>query len=275
LLKIVIPARFASTRLPGKALLPLAGKPLVQWVYERACAALTGEIRKGGAGVGEMAGEVLIATDDERIASAARAFGASVVETSAHCASGTDRIAEVAHLRGWDARQIVVNAQGDEPLLPPALIRQVAELLRVNAQADIATLAVPISSMAEFMDTNAVKVVADGQGRALYFSRAPIPWQRDGASGELSTQTRWDGARRHVGLYAYRVGALQRLAALPPSNLEVAEKLEQLRALEAGMEIRVADCCEVPGPDVNTPTDLVRVAAMLGAGDTRARVQGG
>jgi 3-deoxy-manno-octulosonate cytidylyltransferase (CMP-KDO synthetase) len=252
LFKVVIPARYASARLPGKPLLVIAGKPMLQWVYERAC--------------GAQAGEVLIATDDERIAAAARAFVAvadagNVVMTSTTHASGTDRIAEVARMRGWHERQIVVNVQGDEPLLPPQLVRQVAALLESHPQADIATLATPIGSLAELLDSNVVKVVADAAQRALYFSRAPIPWHRDGAAG--GAQTLWQGARRHVGLYAYRVGALQRMAALPPSPLEGIEKLEQLRALEAGFEFRVADGEVPPGPDVNTNADLERVSALL------------
>ena len=254
LFKVVIPARYASARLPGKPLLVIAGKPMLQWVYERAC--------------GARAGEVLIATDDERIAASARAFIAAadandVVMTSATHASGTDRIAEVARLRGWDAWQIVVNVQGDEPLLPSRLVRQVAALLERYPQADIATLATPISSLEEFLDPNVVKVVTDAAQRALYFSRAPIPWHRDGAAAAHGGQQQWQGARRHVGLYAYRVGALQRMAALPASPLEGIEKLEQLRALEAGFEFRVADGEVPPGPDVNTKADLERVSALL------------
>lgn len=241
--KVVIPARYASTRLPGKVLLSIAGKPMLQWVHERACAA---------------GGEVLIATDDERIASSARAFGAEVALTSADHVSGTDRIAELVRTRGWAEQQIVVNVQGDEPLLPPQLVRQVAELLERHASAAIATLATAIESQAEFLDPNAVKVVAGREQRALYFSRAPIPMQRDAAHLEA-----WRGARRHVGLYAYRVGALKALAALAPTPLERAEKLEQLRALENGFDIRIADCQVPPGPDVNTAADLERVAALL------------
>ena len=256
--KVVIPARYASARLPGKPLLAIAGKPMLQWVFERACAA--------------QAEEVLIATDDERIAASARAFTApapadNVVMTAATHASGTDRIAEVARLRRWDASQIVVNVQGDEPMLPPQLIRQVAALLERHPQADVATLATPVKSLAEFLDPNVVKLVADAGQRALYFSRAPIPWHRDGATVSAVTgapgQTQWHGARRHIGLYAYRVGALQRIAALPPSELERIERLEQLRALEAGFEFRVADGVVPPGPDVNTSADLERVSALL------------
>ncbi|MDE2137649.1 MAG: 3-deoxy-manno-octulosonate cytidylyltransferase [Gammaproteobacteria bacterium] len=248
--RVVIPARYASVRLPGKALLPIAGKPMVQWVYERARA--TG------------AAEVLIATDDARIAAAARAFGAEAVMTAASHASGTDRIAEVAAARGWAPGEVVVNLQGDEPLMPAALVRQVAQLLAVAPHADMATLAAPIAGVAELLDTNVVKVVSDAAERALYFSRAPIPWNRGGAAGALASQTDASGARRHIGIYAYRVNALARLAALPPGALEMREKLEQLRALENGLTIQVADACAAPGPDVNTAADLERAAALVG-----------
>jgi 3-deoxy-manno-octulosonate cytidylyltransferase (CMP-KDO synthetase) len=247
--RVVIPARYASARLPGKALRELAGKPMVQWVYERACAA--------------GAAEVLIATDDDAIIRAAHAFGAAAQLTSRAHASGTDRIAEVARVRGWSAEEIVVNLQGDEPLMPPALICQVAQALQTHADTDIATLAAPIESVAELLDPNVVKVVCDAHGRALYFSRAPIPWNRDGAPAALDSQRDFTGARRHIGLYAYRVGALLRLAQLPPGTLEGREKLEQLRVLEHGLLMRVADAAERPGPDVNTLADLERVAALL------------
>lgn len=247
--RVVIPARYAATRLPGKALLPLAGKPIVQWVYERASAA------------GAL--EVLIATDDDLIVSAAHSFGAAVVMTAATHVSGTDRIAEVARARGWPPGSVVVNLQGDEPLMPAALIRQVAALLETHANADMATLASPITVVSEFLDPNTVKVVADGAGRALYFSRAPIPWNRDGALAGLASQRNLSGARRHIGIYAYRVAALLRLAALPVSALENSEKLEQLRALEAGFDIRVGDAAEPPGPDVNTLADLERVRGQI------------
>jgi 3-deoxy-manno-octulosonate cytidylyltransferase (CMP-KDO synthetase) len=247
--RVVIPARYASARLPGKALLPLAGKPMVQWVYERA--------------VQSRAAEVLVATDDLLIVSAAHSFGAETVMTGTSHTSGTDRIAEVARLRRWPERDIVVNVQGDEPLIPPALIEQVATLLEANSGADMATLAAPILSLQEFLDPNAVKVVTDASGKALYFSRAPIPWDREGASAGIASQRSFAGARRHVGIYAYRVGSLIRLAALAPSPLEITEKLEQLRALQNGFEIRVADTEQRPGPDVNTPADLERVEALL------------
>jgi 3-deoxy-manno-octulosonate cytidylyltransferase (CMP-KDO synthetase) len=247
--RVVIPARYASVRLPGKALRLIAGKPMVQWVYERASAA--------------GASEVLIATDDARIETAAGAFGAPAVMTAAHHASGTDRIAEVARSRGWLAEEIVVNLQGDEPLMPAALIGQVAAVLGSDTAADMATLAAPIGSVAELLDANVVKVVVDARGHALYFSRAPIPWNRAAAGADLMSQTDAGGAQRHVGIYAYRVASLLRLASLAPSELETREKLEQLRALENGFAIRVAVACESPGPDVNTPQDLERVAEQI------------
>ena len=227
----------------------IGGKPMVQWVYERA--------RVSGAD------EVLIATDDLLIVSAGHSFGAEVVMTAATHTSGTDRIAEVARNRGWIESDIVVNVQGDEPLIPPALIMQVAKLLEAHPHADIATLATAIGSLEEFLNPNTVKVVTDGQGRALYFSRAPIPWNRDGAPDGLASQRVFAGSRRHVGIYAYRVGALLRLATLEPTAFEKAEKLEQLRALEHGLDIRVADAVERPGPDVNTPEDFERVVALI------------
>jgi 3-deoxy-manno-octulosonate cytidylyltransferase (CMP-KDO synthetase) len=248
---VAIPARHASTRLPGKVLAPINGKPMLQWVYERA--------RASGAR------DVLIATDDATIAAAAHAFGAVARMTSAAHASGTDRLAELAAMERWPEGDIVVNVQGDEPLIPPAIIRQVAALLDSDPEAAIGTLATPVESLQEFLDPNAVKVVADSKGRALYFSRAPIPWSRDGAPEGLPSQRLFAGARRHVGIYAYRVGALQRLACLAPTALEKTEKLEQLRALEHGMIIRVADAAERPGPDVNTAEDLKRVAGLMAA----------
>lgn len=242
--RVVIPARFDSSRLPGKALLPLAGKPMLQWVHERSRAS--------------QAGEVVVATDDERIATASRAFGADVAMTARAHLSGTDRIAEVAATRGWIDEDIVVNVQGDEPLIPPVVIDQVAKLLAAHARADIATLAAKLDNVADLQDPNVVKVACDATGRALYFSRAPIPWNRDAPT------TLVGGAHlRHVGIYAYRVSSLRRLAALPPSRLEQIEKLEQLRALEAGMEIRVAIAIERPLADVNTAADLERAERAL------------
>lgn len=246
--RIVIPARYGSSRLPGKPLREIAGKPMLEWVYERARCC--------------HAAEVLIATDDERIATLARGFGAEVVMTAVDHQSGTDRIAEVAARRGWSDEEVVVNLQGDEPAMPVALIEQVASLMMEWPKADMATLAAPVLNREEYFDPNAVKLVTDAEGRALYFSRAPIPWYRD----ELPADT-LPAARRHIGLYAYRVGALRRLAALPPAPLEIAEKLEQLRALFNDFEIRVGEAVTRPGPDVNTVEDLARVSARLMMGE--------
>jgi 3-deoxy-manno-octulosonate cytidylyltransferase (CMP-KDO synthetase) len=250
--RVVLPARMGSQRLPGKPLLPLAGRPMIQWSYERA--------RRSGAQA------VLVATDDERIVQAVREVGGEAVMTSTAHASGTDRIAEIARREGWSGTDIVVNLQADEPLMPPQLIDQVATLFEAYPGADLTTLAVPVESVEALLDTNVVKVVTDHQERALYFSRAPIPWSRDSAPGDLMSQSSMDGARRHLGIYAYRVAALLRLAALPPSPLERLERLEQLRALENGMDIRVARAAVTPGPDVNTRSDLAAVAALLQAG---------
>jgi len=240
--RVVIPARYASTRLPGKALIEIAGKPMIQWVYERSRAS--------------RASEVIVATDDTRIVEAARRFGAPVEMTSPAHQSGTDRIAEVARAKGWRDTDVIVNVQGDEPLMPHALIDQVATLLLDNADAGMATLASPLARIEDLLDPNIVKVVADGHGRALYFSRAPIPWDRD-------NRRTFAHGRRHVGIYSYRVSALLKLATLAPTPLEQLEKLEQLRALENGIGIRVADAIAKPGADVNTKEDLERAAAAL------------
>ncbi len=250
--RVVIPARHASTRLPGKPLLPLAGLPMVLHVHRLAL----------GAG----AQEVVIATDDERIRSICAEAGADVEMTSAGHESGTDRAAEVATRRGWPDDSIVVNVQGDEPMLPPVLIAQVANLLSDSPLAAIATLATPITSPDAHRDPNVVKVVARDDGHALYFSRAPIPWMSEGAGTGQGRGRSCREARRHVGLYAYRAGALRRLAALPASALERLERLEQLRALQAGLVIQVADATEAPGPHVDTREDYDRVAGLMGGG---------
>lgn len=249
--KVVIPARYASTRLPAKAIAEIAGRPMVQWVIAAA--------ERSGSD------EVIVATDDSRVASASLGRdGRNVaVMTRADHPSGTDRIAEVAAQRGWSDDTIVVNVQGDEPRLPPALIDQVASLLERVPVAAIATLCTPITSLREFLDPNVVKVVASSEELALYFSRAPIPWSRDGAAQGLSSQTDFRGAQRHLGIYAYRVAALRKLTSLPPSELELTEKLEQLRALQAGMRIAVSIASEVPGVGVDTPEDLERVRAQF------------
>ena len=244
--RVAIPARYASTRLPGKVLAPIAGRPMIEHAHRLA--------QQSGAS------EIVIATDDERVRTACTAFGAEVVMTSSSHQSGSDRIAEVARRRGWAEDSIVVNLQADEPLLPPALIGQAARLLAADAGADIATLCAPIASLAAFLDPNVVKVVMRADGRALYFSRAPIPWHRDGLQ---ASQTDFRAACRHIGIYAYRVTALRRLAALPPSSLEQVERLEQLRALEAGLAITVGAAGELPGPGVDTPADLARVERLM------------
>jgi 3-deoxy-manno-octulosonate cytidylyltransferase (CMP-KDO synthetase) len=245
---VVIPARYASTRLPGKPLLDIGGQSMIQRVVERACAS--------------SADEVLVATDDARIAAAVhdpRRPGQPIaLMTDPGLPSGTDRVAAVAAARGWRDDTLVVNVQGDEPFLPPELIEQAAELLARDPAAGIATLATPIASLEEFLDPNVVKVVTALDGAALYFSRAPIPWAREGAREGLCSQTEFAGAFRHVGLYAYRVGVLKRITGLPPSALEQCEKLEQLRALENGVRIAVARCVVPPMPGVDTAADLER-----------------
>lgn len=250
--KVVIPARYGSTRLPGKPLLDIDGKPMVQWVVDAACASA--------------AGEVLVATDDPRIAAAVmnpRGSASLAVLTRADHRSGTDRIAEVAVQRQWPGDTIVVNVQGDEPQLPPQLINQVAALLAEHPHAQMATLCTPIESLAEFLNPNVVKVVRADDDVALYFSRAPIPWHRDTAPAGLASQTRFDGALRHLGIYAYRVSALLRLTGLPPASLELAESLEQLRALQAGMRIAVAVAVSQPGMGIDTPQDIERIRHII------------
>ena len=247
--RVVIPARFASTRLPGKVLAPVGGRPMIEHVHR--LAVLSG------------AQEVVVATDDERVRAVCSAFGAAVELTSPDHPSGTDRIAEVARLRHWDDDSIVVNVQADEPLLPPALIDQAAALLAGDPAADIATLCTPIAAIDDYLDPDVVKVVTRADGRALYFSRAPIPWNRDGAAAGLASQQDWRGSRRHIGIYAYRIGALRRLAASGPTPLEQIERLEQLRALQSGLAIAVAEAIEAPGPGVDNAADLAKVERLF------------
>jgi 3-deoxy-manno-octulosonate cytidylyltransferase (CMP-KDO synthetase) len=246
---VIIPARFAASRLPGKPLLMIGDRPLIQWVWQRA--------RASGAA------SVLVATDDERIRSVALTFGAECLMTSQHHASGTDRIAEVARLLGFGPDDIVVNLQGDEPMMPAEVIAGVAQALQDAPRADIATAVAPIQSLREFLDPNCVKALRASDGRALYFSRAPVPWPRDSVAADRPT--RFAGAWRHIGIYAYRVRSLLQFAAWPPTPLEVTEKLEQLRALEYGMHIHLVALPTVPPAGVDTPEDLERVRAMLEA----------
>lgn len=251
--RVFIPARHASTRLPGKPLLPLAGRPLIRHVWERA--------RASGAA------SVVIATDDERIASVARDFGAEVCMTSAQHRSGTERLAQACVLLGVAAEEIIVNLQGDEPEMPPALLRQVAELLECSTWAEMATLAVPIDDAHDLADPNVVKVVRDSSGRALYFSRAPIPWHRTAFAAGVPPSGALPASvfRRHVGLYAYRAAFLTRFAAWPEAPLESIEALEQLRALHHGAGIAIADALEDPGIGVDTPADLLRAERRCSA----------
>ena len=245
----IIPARFASTRLPGKPLLDISGQPMVQRVHQRA-------VESG-------AQRVVIATDDERIRDAAREFGAEVCMTSVHHPSGTDRLQEVVSKLRLHEDEIVVNVQGDEPLIPPAAIRQVALNLAANPEAAIATLCEPIHAADVFFDPNAVKVVADQRGFALYFSRAPIPWPRDAFAESRTVLPDNLGAMRHIGLYAYRVRFLNEYVGWVPAPVERWESLEQLRALWQGARIHVEPACEqVPG-GVDTPADLDRVRSLL------------
>jgi len=236
---VVIPARFASTRLPGKALLDIHGKPMLQHVYER--------------GVESAASEVVIATDDRRIAVAAESFGATVCMTSDQHRSGTERIAEVADLLDWPDDQVVVNLQGDEPGMPATLLDQCAALLS-DATADIATLASPFLAQLDFENPNCVKVIRDVKGHAIYFSRAAIPYPRDKGSEARAA----GAALHHHGIYAYRCGVLRELVAASPSDLEVCEQLEQLRALSLGMTIAVGVPPVRPGTGIDTPADLER-----------------
>jgi len=246
---VVIPARFASTRLPGKPLLDIAGKPMIEHVWQRAKQS--------------DASEVVIATDDVRIADVAMQFGAQVAMTRTDHPSGTDRLQEVAAQYGWANEQIVVNVQGDEPLIPPAVINQVADLLLTQAvTADIATLCEAIYDEAQFRDPNAVKVVCNAAMHALYFSRAPMPWPRENVPLlEKNGVAVW--GYRHIGLYAYRTGFLHRYVKWEPCLLENSEKLEQLRALYQGSTIQVAESClQIPG-GVDTQQDLDAVRAHL------------
>ena len=246
--KIVIPARYQSTRLPGKPLLPLLGKPMIQHVFERAQAC--------------GADQVVVATDDARIQQSAIAFGAEVCMTRSDHPSGTARIAEVVAQKGWSADTLIVNVQGDEPLIPVELVMQVAQQLSDHAAAGMATVATPVLSAEELFDPNAVKVVLDHQGFALYFSRAPIPWHRDHFAHTQETLPDVPYLR-HIGLYGYRVSFLQKYVQWSPSPVEAIESLEQLRVLYYGEKIHVSTVLEAPGHGVDTPDDVPKVEAAL------------
>lgn len=244
----VVPARYASTRFPGKPLVDIAGKPMVVRVAERA--ALSGAQR------------VVVATDDARIAQACSAHGVECITTRADHPTGTDRIAEAARLLGLPDEAIVVNVQGDEPLVAPGLVSAVAAALQHSAQASVATACHPISSREEVFNPNVVKVVLDGAGHALYFSRAPIPWARDAWTAGPADAPSGMPCYRHIGLYAYRAGFLARYAQLAPSPLETAESLEQLRVLWHGFRIAVAISETAAPPGVDTPEDLERLRRL-------------
>lgn len=247
----VIPARHASSRLPGKPLADIAGKPMVVHVADRA--------REAGAE------QVIVATDDVRIQAAAQGHGYDAVMTRADHASGTDRIAEVAAVLGWPDDQIVVNVQGDEPRIPPALIRSVAQQLASHRDADIATACHAIHDAAEIFDPNAVKVVLDARGFALYFSRAPIPFARDAFGVNRTQLPKGLPVYRHLGLYAYRCSFLRIYSTLAPAAIERFESLEQLRALWHGHRISVAVTDQAPEPGVDTPEDLEKMRRAFAA----------
>lgn len=238
---VVIPARFASTRLPGKPLLPIAGKPMVVRVAEQAA--------KSGAQ------QIWIATDHQPIIAAAHEHGFKACLTHAHHQSGTDRIAEVVEQRGWNDETIVVNVQGDEPLIPPQLIRDVAQHLHDHPDCAIATACHPIHDEAAMRNPNIVKVVLDKDGNALYFSRAPIPWPRDAFAQNEGLPSNLT-VLRHIGIYAYRVSFLRAYGKLAPAAIEQAEALEQLRALWHGYKIGVTIAQEAPPAGVDTEADL-------------------
>ena len=245
---VIIPARYGSTRLPGKALREIAGEPMISHVYR--CAIESG------------AEEVIVATDDERIQTAAERFGAQVCMTSADHPSGTDRIAEVVDRKGFTADQIVVNLQGDEPLMPAALVRQVAETL-ASSGTEAATLCERIRVPAEVFDPNVVKVVMDLCGNAIYFSRAPIPWDRDAFGSVPTALSPSIQYHRHIGMYAYRAAFVRDFVSWPACMPEEAERLEQLRILWNGAKIRVAQACEAPGQGVDTEEDVARAERIL------------
>ena len=245
---IVIPARYASERLPGKVLLDLAGQSMLQRVWQRASES--------------SAESVTIATDDKRIVRVAEAFGANVVLTGPDHQSGSDRIAECAAKLAWPDGHLVVNLQGDEPLMPAACLDQVAALLDQRTDCEVASLYWPITEAAEVQNPNAVKVVTDLQNRALYFSRAPIPYARSfvSAADAIVAGVEW---KRHLGLYAYRLAALRRYTASAPTPLEKCERLEQLRIMEQGGRIAMAAACEFIPAGIDTPDDLQRVRKII------------
>ncbi len=247
--KLVIPARYASSRLPGKPLADIAGKPMIVRVIERVA--------------GSGADETWVATDHDGVAHAVTSAGGQVSMTRADHPTGTDRLAEVVEQRGWADDTIVVNVQGDEPLIDVALVRGVAEALAADPDAAIATAAHPIDSAEDVFNPNVVKVVTDAASRAMYFSRAPIPWARDDYARDRGAIPAGLGVLRHIGIYAYRAGFLRRYTSLTPAPVEQWEALEQLRAMWHGERIHVLTVAHPPAPGVDTPEDLERVSRMF------------
>lgn len=245
--KVVIPARYASSRLPGKPLLKIAGKEMILHVCEKASQA--------------GAEEVVVATDDERIVDCAKQSGFNAVMTSASHTSGTERLTEVADTLSWRDDAVIVNCQGDEPLIPSALIKKAATSLMGQNIAQVASLCAPIFDAEEIFNPNAVKVVRDSQDYALYFSRAPIPWDRDAFPQKPSTEPA--NHFRHIGIYSYTAGFLRRYVSWPISQLDLIESLEQLRILSMGEKIYVPSVSEVPAAGVDTQDDLDRVNRVL------------
>lgn len=248
---LVIPSRFASTRLPGKPLRLIAGKPMIQHVYERAQAAAKELGFKA----------IIVATDDERIQQVCNGFGAEVCMTSPDHETGSDRLAEVVQIKQWSDDTIVVNLQGDEPLTPIKSLQQVAENLAKNPEASMSTLSTTIHTEEEYFDPNVVKVVTDKQGLAMYFSRAPIPFQRDSLKENSLSVSSY--VQRHIGIYAYRAAYLKSFAQMEECQIEQLEKLEQLRAMWFGARIHVAAAEQVPGHGVDTEEDLLAVEKIV------------
>lgn len=246
---VVIPARFASSRLPGKPLLPIAGKTMIEHVWARACQS--------------QADRVVIATDDARIEAAANAFGAEVCMTKQSHQSGTDRLQEVAEMLGLVDEQVIINVQGDEPLIPPEVINQLALMMQAS-ETQMATLYEYIHEAKQLFDANTVKLVEDLHGQALYFSRAPIPWDRDAlANGATLSTLTPERYKRHIGIYGYRAKLLHQFVQWPMSDLESIEKLEQLRAMSHGIRIRVAQACTSIPAGIDTQEDLDAVRALF------------
>jgi 3-deoxy-manno-octulosonate cytidylyltransferase (CMP-KDO synthetase) len=248
---VIIPARMASSRLPDKPLADIAGLPMVVRVAQRAAQS--------------QARQVVVAADDARIVAACQAHGVQALLTRQDHVSGSDRLAEACQLLGLSANALVVNVQGDEPLIPPELINDVARVLAERPEASMGTAAHAIHELNEFINPNVVKVVMDTRQMALYFSRAPIPWWRDGQTGEGFKALPSPAPLRHIGIYSYRASFLQQFPQLPPAPIETLESLEQLRALWHGHRIAVHVSQAAPGPGVDTPEDLARVRHLLSA----------